>query len=242
MQALEPERDAAGNVVLEKDGTARMKAFDAARAGVTVPYSPEFADLESNTPLLRRLADLTGGEFHTESEEDLRNLVQSGELFRDAPSTTRALLPFWYWLVFAAGVLLLFDVAVRRVAVEWKEVRTASGKAWAGLRRQAEAGEESAGLGRLLQRKAAVGEAIDRDRSARRFEPTRPPSEPAPAGADEYVERTPSGQPPPPPAASRPEDRPAEEEEDTFTKLRKARDRARRQQQRDDEEGRDRRG
>ncbi len=237
VQALEPERGPDGSIILEKDGTPRMKTFDAARAGVTVPYSPEFADLESNTPLLRRLAEMTGGTFHTEAEDDLRGLLASDELFRDAPTTVRALLPFWYWLVFAAGLLLLCDVAVRRIAIEWAEVRSASAKAWAGLRRQPEVAEESAGLGRLLRRKAAVGEAIDRDRSARRFEPTGSPSEPAPAGADEYESAIPSG-PAPPPAAPRAEDRPAEEEEDTFTKLRKARDRARRQTRPDEPEDR----
>ncbi len=234
VQALEPERGPDGSVILEKDGTPRMKTFDAARAGVTVPYSPEFADLESNTPLMRRLAETTGGRFHTETDEDLRKLLDTDDLFREAPATVRALLPFWYWLVFAAGLLLLFDVAVRRIAVEWAEVRSASRKAWAYLRHQEVAAEESAGLGRLLRRKAAVGEEIDRGRAARRFEPTGTPSDPAPAGADEYVSQAPGGSSPPP--AARPEpDQPAEAEEDTFDKLRKARDRARRQHRRDDE-------
>jgi hypothetical protein len=234
VQALEPERGPDGNVILEKDGTPRMKTFDAARAGVTVPYSPEFADLESNTPLMRRLAETTGGRFHTETDEDLRKLLDTDDLFREAPATVRALLPFWYWLVFAAGLLLLFDVAVRRIAVEWAEVRSVSRKAWANLRHQEVAAEESAGLGRLLRRKAAVGEEIDRGRAARRFEPTGTPSDPAPAGADEYVSQAPGGSSPPPAARPAP-DQPAEAEEDTFDKLRKARDRARRQHRRDDE-------
>jgi hypothetical protein len=230
VQALEPERGPDGSVVLEKDGTARMKTLDAARAGVTVPYSPEFADLESNTPLMRRLAEMTGGKFHTEADEDLQQLLASGDLFREAPVTVRALLPFWYWLVFAAGLLLLLDVATRRIAIEWAEVRTASRKVWANLRQQDVVAEESAGLGRLLRRKAAVGEVIDRDRSARRFEPTGTPSDAAPAGADEYVSAIPGGSAAPP-VARRADEPPAEEEEDTFSKLRKAKERARRQQQ-----------
>ncbi|HVK19059.1 MAG TPA: VWA domain-containing protein [Fimbriiglobus sp.] len=230
VQALEPERGPDGNVILEKDGTARMKTFDAARAGVTVPYSPEFADLESNTPLLRRLTEVTGGRFHTEADEDLQKLLASGELFREAPATVRALLPFWYWLVFAAGLLLLLDVATRRIAIEWAEVRSASRKVWANLRHQEVAAEESAGLGRLLRRKAEVGEVIDRGRATRRFEPSGTPSDPAPAGADEYVSAVPGSQSPPP-AARRADEPAAEEEEDTFSKLRKAKERARRQQQ-----------
>jgi uncharacterized membrane protein len=239
VQALEAERGPDGNVILEKDGTARLKAFDAARAGVTVPYSPEFADLESNTPLLKRISDMTGGQFHTEADDQLQALLDSGALFREAPATVRALLPFWYWLVFAAGLLLLLDVATRRIAIEWSEVRNASRKAWASLRHQEVVVEDSAGLGRLLRRKAAVGEVIDRGRAARRFEPSGTPSDPAPAGADEYVSAIPGSQAQPP-AARRSDDAPVEEEEDTFAKLRKAKERARKQTRTDDEQNRDR--
>jgi hypothetical protein len=230
VQALRPERDANGNIVLNPDGTPKMATYDAARAGVTVPYSPEFADLESNTPLLHRLANMTGGTFRTESDEDLQKALDAGEVFRDAPSVTRAVLPFWFWLVFAAGLLLLFDVAVRRISLEWVEVRLAAERTWAGLRQSQAEAEESAGLDRLLRRRAAVGEAIDRERGTRRFEPTTT-SEPAPAGADEFISRAPTV----PPSAPTPQpEQPPAEEEDTFAKLRRARDRARRQQRRDD--------
>ncbi|OWK34537.1 VWA domain-containing protein [Fimbriiglobus ruber] len=238
VQALEPERDKNGNLIPEADGTAKLKVFDAGRAGVTVPYSPEFADLESNTPLMRRLAEMTGGTFHTEADDDLRQLLASGELFRDAPSTTRALLPFWFWLVFAAGLLLVFDVGVRRISLEWAEVNGSAVRVWARLRRREVAEDDSAALGRLLQRKAAVGEALDRDRAARRFEssPTESAAPPAPAGADDYAARAPTGGPnlpPPPPPTS---EQSAGDENDTFAKLRKAKQRAKHQQQRRDED------
>ena len=35
-------------------------------------------------------------------------------------------LPFWFWLVFAGGVLMVLDVGVRRVSVEPAEVRAAA--------------------------------------------------------------------------------------------------------------------
>jgi hypothetical protein len=208
---------------------------------VTVPYSPEYADLESNTPFMRRLAELTDGKFHTEADEELREIIKSGELFRDAPSTTRALLPFWFWLVFAAAVLLLFDVAIRRIAIELTEVRTAGRRFWAGLRHQPLADEESAGLGQLLRRKAAVGEQIDRGRAARRFEaaPTSP-AEPAPLGADDYVTSNPSGPPPvAPPAGDRRTEQPAEED-DAFARLRKAKERAKHKKKPGEEDDRGR--
>jgi len=236
VQALEPERDANGNLVLGLDGRPVMKTYDAARSGVTVPYSPEFADLESNTPLMKRLAELTGGQFHTESEEDLNQWIKSGEVYRNAPNTTRALLPFWFWLVFAAAVLLLFDVGVRRIALEWSEVRFGAIKFWAGLRKREVVDTESAGLDKLLRRKAATADVIDRSRATRKFDPSAAPAaDPAPAGADEYASRAPSGPTGAPPVAPRAE-QPAEEE-DAFAKLRKAKERAKHQRQKrqDDE-------
>ena len=233
VQALDPELGADGNVLIDaKTGLPVMDVYDGARAGVTVPYSPEFADLESNTPLMKRLADLTGGTFHEEATPELREWLESGGVFRKAPSTTRALLPFWFWLVFAAAILLLIDVGTRRISLEWLEVRTASTRFWRSLRQSREVAEESAGLSQLLRRKASIEETEQRKRSSRRFDPDAvPTAEAAPEGADDYAARTESAAPPPTATPIR-QPEPVEEE-DTFTKLRKARDRARRQQDRD---------
>jgi hypothetical protein len=210
--------------------------FDAARTGVTVPYSPEFADLESNTPLLRRLAEATGGNFYTDDEAELAELAASKDLFREAPRTVRALLPFWYWLVFAAGILLLFDVAVRRISIEWPEVRAVATRTWGSLRAAKDETRDSAALGKLLRRKQQVEEAIDRSRAARRFDPTAAPAaDPAPAGADEYVSASPQTRLPPPPPDRPSEPKPAAEE-DAFEKLRKAKERARKRIDRKDDE------
>ncbi|MBL8218975.1 MAG: preprotein translocase subunit YajC, partial [Bryobacterales bacterium] len=43
------------------------QVVDGARSGVTVPYSPEFADLETNAALLRRVAETTGGQVYDEA-------------------------------------------------------------------------------------------------------------------------------------------------------------------------------
>ena len=226
VQAQEPARDAAGNLVPGPDGKPQMRTVDAARAGVTVPYSPEFADLESNTPLLRKLTEITGGQFHTEASEDLEALLKSGDLFRPAPQQTRAVLPFWFWLVFAAAFLLLLDVAVRRIAVEWAEVRRFGDRVWGTLRRQPVTAADDAALGQLLRRKAEVG---DRLKATRRFDPTASPTtEPAPAGADEFARRMGDA---PPPTASPAGDRqaaPPPTDDDPMERLRQARDRARR--------------
>src|SRR5439155_3105687 len=48
-------------VTTMKDGKEVVtEESDSVRSGVTLPYSPEFADLESNTALLRRLSEVTG--------------------------------------------------------------------------------------------------------------------------------------------------------------------------------------
>ena len=241
VQAMEAERDANGNLQIGPDGKPAMKTYDAARSGVTVPYSPEFADLESNTPLMRRLAASTGGQFHTEADDDLNAWIKSGDVFRPAPNTTRALLPFWFWLIFVAAVLLLFDVGVRRIALEWSEVRFASLRFWAGLRKREVVDEESAGLDKLLRRKAATADVIDKSRATRKFDPTTAPAtDAAPAGADENASRTPTGPTNAPPVAPRAEPV-ADDETDTFAKLRKAKERAKHQRQKRDDDEPDRR-
>ena len=84
-------------------------------------------------------------------------------------------------------------MAIRRISLEWAEVRRWLAE---GVGEPPPSGGGSrgiGGLGRLLRRKAAVGEAIDRGRATRRFEPSGGPSDPAPAGADEYVSEIPAG-------------------------------------------------
>jgi hypothetical protein len=237
VQALEPEKDAAGNPVMNADGTARMKPVDASRAGVTVPYSPEFADLESNTPLMRRIADITGGTFHTEATDDLAKTIATGDLFRDTPAGTRAILPFWFWLVFAAAVALLFDVALRRIAVEPAEVRAVAGRVWHAVRHTSNKGDAGETLDRLTRRKQATGATLQQTRGAKRFDPSTAPADAAPAGADDYLSAAPASLGPTP---AKPADRPAPtpaDETDTLAKLRKARDRSRHRQDRPEGEG-----
>jgi uncharacterized membrane protein len=204
--------------------------IDGARAGVTVPYSPEFADLETNPALLHRLAEITGGKEYAEGDEE--KVAKSGDIFRDAPKTVRTLLPFWFWLVFAAGVLLVLDVGIRRVSVEPAEVRTTAVAAWKKLRSKAARPEvQSEGLGRLLRVKEAVGEQIEQERTGRRFDPTAAPPAAGPVQtADEIASAPPpiTASPPPP----KPE-KPAEGD-DFFSRMQKAKKRA--QQDRPDGE------
>src|SRR5207253_3168962 len=58
------------------------EGFDSIRSGVTVPYSPEFADMESNTALLEKLRDMTGGRSIADDPARLGEAAQGGEVFR----------------------------------------------------------------------------------------------------------------------------------------------------------------
>lgn len=207
--------------------------FDTARTGVTLPYSQEFADLDTNTTLLKQLAEITGGRYHTDDAAELDELAKSSDLFREAPKTSRAYQPFWYWLVFAAGVLLLFDIGVRRVAVEWPEVKALAAGFWSKLREAPDL-EAATTLGQLQRRKQEIDERIERERAARRFDPSAAPSEPAPKGADAGPSDGPRPLPPAPPPRTDAK-KPADAEADMFSRLKKARDRAEHKRDKPDE-------
>jgi len=170
------------NVRVMRDG----KDIDGRRVGVTVPYSPEFADLEPNPTLLQHLAEITGGKVYVEDDAELAKVARAGTVFRSATATTKALLPFWASLVLAAGVLLVCDVAVRRIALDPLAMYAVVVQRWRHLRTRFAVEPESAGLGQLLRVKEAVAGVIEENRTYRRDEP--PPSD------------TPVSPPPPPPS------------------------------------------
>jgi len=212
------------NAQVVRDG----KVIDGARAGVTVPYSPEFADLEPNPALLRRLAELTGGTVYTEGDAELQAVARSGEVFRDAPKTVRSLSPIWFWLVVAAGLLLVVDVGARRISLEPVEVREWAGRVWSRLRRsRAPTTDEPTNLDRLTRARDAAREALDRDRTSQRFDPeTAPPT----ASPIRPAEEAPPAPPPAPPVPNPPPPA-AEPAGDFLTRMREAKKRARQDRQ-----------
>ncbi|MCE9562650.1 MAG: VWA domain-containing protein [Planctomycetes bacterium] len=204
------------NVRVERDG----KDIDGRRVGVTVPYSPEFADLEPNPALMRHLAELTGGEVYSEDDAELAKVARAGTVFRPAPSTTKALLPFWASLLIVAGVLLVCDVAVRRIALEPRALWAWGVRRWHHLRTRFDVVPESAGLGQLLRVKEAVAEVIEENRTYRRDEP--PPE-------DDEPPEPPPPPPKPPPADAGGSPKPPEPEaaDDYLSRLSKAKRRGR---------------
>lgn len=204
-----------------KDGKeVEVEETDSIRSGVTLPYSPEFADLESNTALLDQLADVTGGQVYDESGLD--DVSKSGQVFRRSSVSAQSPQPMWFWLVTLAGLGLFFDVAVRRIAVEPAEASAAAVKLWERLRGRADAAAGSPQfLERLQNRKAQVEETMVK--AARRFEAAE---EPVPVGpvqtADQATTRR-AAAPPPPRSPPNPAETPAD---DAFARLMKAKKKA----------------
>jgi hypothetical protein len=145
--------------------------------GASVNYSPEFASVEPNLNLLRRLAEAGAGRL-------LDPLV-------DNPFTLNRLKTFqprdlWEALLKCFLILFVLDVAVRRVDIDreewakaWRKLRAAVGL---GDVQRAVAGQES--LGALLNRRDQVREtrattapAVDE----RLFQPRGGPAAPMPA-------------------------------------------------------------
>lgn len=235
-QIMVPLKDKNGNQVTGPDGNPVMvakKRVFGARAGVTVPYSPEFIDLESNTALMKKLAEMTGGEYFDEPT-DPAELVRAHNFYRPPPpdvKTDRPSLPFWFWLAFAAGMLLFLDVGVRRISLEFKEVRHGAKKLWAKVRRGEDLPDDVDGvLSKLGQRKKATAAAIAK-RAARKFEADDAPADAAPAGADEYAADTNKKggalPPPPPPRGST---KTEEDEDDFMSRMKKAKKRGQQKQ------------
>ena len=146
-----------------------------ARAGVTVPYSPEFKDREINRPLLQSLAGQqpAGGERGMLVQGDLLQ-PESGELqtfdaFRPTLQPAVSLHDAWHLLALLAACLFLFDVLNRRVLLDPK-MALAPLLQW--LRRTADAESREERIHRLQARKSAIQQEIEKRRASVRFEPS----------------------------------------------------------------------
>ena len=74
-------------------------------SGLVVPYAQEFRDLGVDETLLRELAELTGGGA----------LSQPGDVFLQARRRSRLAVELWPWFVGFVGVMLLPEIALRRL-------------------------------------------------------------------------------------------------------------------------------
>jgi uncharacterized membrane protein len=218
--------DVAGSYFIRAQAAVKDKGQDkllGVRSGVTIPYSPEFAEMESNAPLLEKLRTITGGQSYADGDEALDAAAASGEVFRlTGLPPSRSLQPIWYWLLVMAAVVLFFDVAVRRIAVNPSEVAAAAERWWGKLRGRAQVAEAAPQfLDRLKSRKAQIAETIDRARSAQRFDAGEAPVAPPPEAGAPQPPRPPAQAAPPPSVAPQAE----QEAADAMGRLMKAKKR-----------------
>lgn len=209
--------------VIENGKEVEKEEVDSVRSGITIPYSPEYNDLEGNAALLEKLRDLTDGNTYKDEAAVLAEAAQNGDLFRTGLPSQRNLQPLWYWLVFLCGVFLLFDVAVRRVALDPTEVIQGTERLWGWLRGQAIlVAETPLYFERLKSRKAQVSESFAPERATRRFE-AEEGAIAAPIGAHEMAAAAPT-----PSAIKVPSLAPKKEEDaaDAMSRLLKAKKRA----------------
>lgn len=94
------------------------------QAAVTVPYSREFRDVTHNAALLRQLAEMTGGRVLSATDPSLVDLFYRGDL-----AVPRSAKHIWDLLAMIAAGLFLLDVAVRRLAVDPKWMRSLMSRA-----------------------------------------------------------------------------------------------------------------
>lgn len=160
-----------GTIVKNGKEVPVIEGADSVRSGITIPYSPEFSDLESNTALLEKLRATTGGMTLPDDDAALAKAARDGVVYRPGLPRFKNLQPIWYWLVLLTGICLFFDVAVRRIAVDPLEVSAAARRVWSNLRGHGTKEEQVPQyFERLRTRKAAVAETIDQARATRRFE------------------------------------------------------------------------
>jgi hypothetical protein len=73
--------------------------------GLTVGYSDELRLRPANEALLKSLAEVSGGSFSP----------AAASIFAPSERTAQRPTPLWPWLVAAAAVILVLDVALRRI-------------------------------------------------------------------------------------------------------------------------------
>ncbi len=147
------------------------------RTGVNVPYSAEYRDRETNTPLLEQLASLTpkGGKRGALIDDPTGQinpvtLLQFNSFRHDLPRATSS-QDIWHYLVWAGCLVFFGDVFIRRVTFNLDWVGP-----WAASMRDTLMGRDAVPqstpmMERLRSRKAEVSGDLERRKAATRFEP-----------------------------------------------------------------------
>jgi Mg-chelatase subunit ChlD/uncharacterized membrane protein len=171
--------------VVQHAGDRIVRGTSAARV---LPYSQEYRSLEPPADAVARLATLTGA----------RILRDPAEAFARSGPAAQALRPAWRELMLLAALLLLLDVAVRRVMLP----EGALARAAAALRRAfvpRGVAQKEAGLASLATAKGRARAKVEAPRPATLASTSAPPSSPPPTSPP--APRAPAVQPPHAPPA-----------------------------------------
>ncbi|REJ66436.1 MAG: VWA domain-containing protein [Planctomycetota bacterium] len=146
------------------------------RKGVSVPYSSEYRERESNLSLLKELAervpeggapgryieDTTGGGMESLLEVDV---------FRHDLPKARSNQGIWHLLLFVGSCVFFGDVFIRRVHVGFGWLTPLMVRARDFVLRREPTPQASETMARLRSRKAEVTDHIEQRKSTTRFEP-----------------------------------------------------------------------
>ena len=156
-------------------------------AGVTVPYSAEFRDRETNTPLLTTLAKMKpkGGESGTVIDGELKKgsvdqMVAAVDTFRRTLPKAISSQDVWPLFLLISACLFLGDIFVRRVQVNFYWVPAALGSLRNRILGRPQEEVQDTRIERLRSRKAAIANQIDERRATSRFEEQYSPTANAP--------------------------------------------------------------
>ncbi len=170
------EADDAGSYFVLVNPGPRMSPL---RTGVNVPYSAEFRARETDEALLTTLAHFAprGGQpgrlivAPAGAPAPLESLLQVDSFRHDLPPATSS-LEAWHLATLLASCLFFFDVLVRRVAFSLAWVPRLAQQVRLRWRGHESTAADKEYLDRLRNRKAEVGDQLDLQRAATRFEPT----------------------------------------------------------------------
>ncbi len=143
----------------------------AIRTGISVPYSAEFRDRQTNRELLKNLAaskpkEGTPGRFRDDAggSTDAKDVNSFRRDLAEAVSANFV----WPWLLLVAGCLFFTDVFVRRVAISFQWI--GQGMEWIKRRWRHEESAPEAEIARLRSRKAQVASEIEQRQAGTRYE------------------------------------------------------------------------
>ncbi|WP_238327424.1 VWA domain-containing protein [Paenibacillus gorillae] len=129
-------------------------------SGFVIPYSPEYKLSSNNgSETLEQLAEATGGR--------VLSLDKPGEAFRFDPEKQRQLVDWSRSLLIAALLLLLADIALRRISIPWSRLAGwlrlwMRGWSRGGLKAASNGDLSSQSVSRLQERKSRTADFYDK--------------------------------------------------------------------------------